>query len=36
MSKKVCKMKQGLLLLGCLVAAVVSKLHPHKWKQDMK
>lgn len=28
MSKKVCKMKQGLLLLGCLVAAVGCKQAP--------
>jgi membrane fusion protein (multidrug efflux system) len=28
MSKKVCKVKQGLLLLGCLVAAVGCKQAP--------
>ena len=28
MSKKVCKMKQGLLLLGCLVAAAGCKQAP--------
>lgn len=37
MSRKISKVKQGLLLLCCLVAATdVSKLHLHKWKQDMK